>query len=72
MHNAIELDRLIQYIGEQRARELADLASGGYFGIPHEAYDALAAAVKGFGGMYGAASNARNALQDLMERYRKP
>jgi hypothetical protein len=65
-----ELDLLVRYIGEPQARELARLGrltSG--IGIPQQAFDELAKAVKGFTGMYGAQSDARRALAELMKRY---
>lgn len=66
----VELDMLIAYIGEAKARELARLArlpSG--TGVAKQAFDELAKVVQGFRGIYGAASDARRALEALMERY---
>lgn len=71
MHNEIELDMLIHYIGEKKARELAELARepSATGSVPQRALDELAKAVKGYSGMYGVPSEFWKALEDLKERY---
>lgn len=71
MHNAIELDMLVRHIGDAKARELVKLAARpSLYGIAQEAFDELAKAVRGYSGMYGSSTVAREALEDLMERYK--
>jgi hypothetical protein len=64
-----DTDELVSYIGEPKARQLADLARTGFFGVPQQAYDGLAEAVKGFNGKYASAKYALEALQQLMKRF---
>jgi len=68
MDNARELEALVHHLGEARAAQIADLARS-YYGIPRAAYDALAQATQGYGGPYGDATRAMEALEGLMERY---
>jgi len=59
----VELDMLIDYIGEEEAREIARLARlPSSTGLAQQAYDELKRVVQDFRGMYGAASDAPSAL----------
>jgi len=71
MHNPIELELLVRYIGKAKGIELVRLSRippvpGG---IAQAAIDALAAATEGFDGLYGEPSEAQHALEDLRERF---
>ena len=70
MHDAAELEKLVEYLGEEKAAGLAEAARrGGYFGVPQFAFEQLARAVRDFDGRYGKAAHALDTLQDLMERF---
>jgi len=70
MHNPIELELLVRHIGKARGIALVRLSRiPSAPGIAQAAIDALAAATAGFPGLYGDASEARHALEDLRERF---
>jgi hypothetical protein len=70
MHNPIELELLVRHIGKAKGVELVRLSrTPGSPGIAQAAIDALGATVEGFPGLYGEAAMARQALQDLRERF---
>jgi len=69
VHDCNELKALVHYLGETEAEQIAGAARSGFVGIPRQAYDVLAQATYGYPGRYSDPRNARDALQDLMERF---
>lgn len=71
MHNPIELELLVRHIGKAKGIELVRLSRtpSEPGGIAQAAIDALGAATEGFDGLYGEASEALHALEDLRERF---
>jgi hypothetical protein len=70
MHNPIELELLVRHLGKAKGIELVRLSRiPSSPGIAQAALDALSGAVEDFPGLYGEASEARHALEDLRERF---
>jgi hypothetical protein len=70
MHDPIELELLVRHIGKAKGIELVRLSRiPASAGIAQAALDALGAVVQDFPGLYGEPSMARQALEDLRERF---
>lgn len=70
MHDPVELELLVRHIGKAKGIELVRLSRlPSAPGIAQAAIDALAAVTADFPGLYGEASKARHAIEDLRERF---